>query len=61
MRVFDTTSAFDLYNSPEDSAVIRSLEVDGRLPVYDHLQEAAGSKPLSYETSLDVIPVTSAS
>ncbi|HEY7877960.1 MAG TPA: SusC/RagA family TonB-linked outer membrane protein [Gemmatimonadaceae bacterium] len=54
VRAFDTTSAFDLYNSPEDSAVIRSLEVNGQLPVYDHLQEAAGNKPLSYETSLDV-------
>ena len=54
MRVFDTTSAFDLYNSPEDSAVIRSLEVNGRLPVYDHLKEAAGNKPLNYETALDV-------
>lgn len=54
VRAFDTTAAFDLYNSPEDSAVIRSLEVDGRLPVYDHLQEAAGNKPFNYETSLEV-------
>ena len=54
VRTFDTTSAFDLYNSPEDSAVIRSLEINGRLPVYDHLQEAAGNKPLNYETALDV-------
>lgn len=54
-RVFDTTSAFDLYNSPEDSAVIRALMLpNGRLPVFDHLQEAAGNTPLAYETSMSV-------
>ncbi|HTS89615.1 MAG TPA: SusC/RagA family TonB-linked outer membrane protein [Gemmatimonadales bacterium] len=51
-RTFDTTSAFALY--PGDSALIRSLEVNGKLPAYDHLQELAGNKPVSYESQLDV-------
>jgi len=50
-RVFDTTAAFDLYG---DSALIRSYEVNGRLPTYDHLREVAGEKPINYETQLDV-------
>ena len=53
-RVFDTTSAFDLYNSAEDSATIRSLEVNGKLPFYDHLKELAGGKAPASETQLDV-------
>ena len=50
-RVFDTTAAFDLYG---DSALIRSYEVNGVLPTYDHLREVAGEKPMNYETQLDV-------
>jgi len=50
-RVFDTTAAFDLYG---DSALIRSYEVNGALPTYDHLREVAGEKPINYETQLDV-------
>ena len=50
-RVFDTTAAFDLFG---DSALIRSYEVNGRLPTYDHLREVAGEKPINYETQLDV-------
>ena len=50
-RVFDTTAAFDLFG---DSALVRSYEVNGVLPTYDHLQEVAGEKPMNYETQLDV-------
>jgi len=50
-RVFDTTAAFALYG---DSALIRSYEVNGVLPTYDHLREVAGEKPINYETQLDV-------
>lgn len=49
-RAFDTTSAFALY----DSTLVRSYLVNGTLPVFDHLRELAGSKPLNYETLLDV-------
>src|SRR5207247_8753779 len=47
----DTTAAFDLFG---DSALVRSYEVNGVLPTYDHLQEVAGEKPMNYETQLDV-------
>ena len=50
-RTFDTTAAFDLFG---DSALIRSYEVNGVLPTYDHLREVAGEKPINYETQLDV-------
>ena len=50
-RAFDTTAAFALYG---DSALIRSYEVNGVLPTYDHLREVAGEKPINYETQLDV-------
>jgi TonB-linked SusC/RagA family outer membrane protein len=53
-RAFDTTSAFAVYSSPEDSAIIRSLEVNGKLPVYDHLKELAGGNAPASETQLDV-------
>jgi len=49
-RVFDTASAFALF----DSALVRSYEVNGKLPAYDHLREFAGNKPLSYESQLDL-------
>ncbi|MEO8448476.1 MAG: SusC/RagA family TonB-linked outer membrane protein [Gemmatimonadota bacterium] len=52
-RVFDTTAAFSVFSSL-DKDVIRSFEVNGVLPTYDHLKEIAGSKPLSYETLADV-------
>ena len=50
-RPFDTTTAFDQFG---DTALIRSYEVNGVLPTYDHLRELAGNKPLGYETQLDV-------
>src|SRR5438046_2727332 len=60
-RVFDTTSAFDLYANSGDAAadaaekaLIRSYLVNGQLPTYDHLHEVAGEKPINYETQLDV-------
>ena len=53
-RVFDTTSAFAVYGSAADSAIIRSLEVDGKLPFYDHLREIAGGNAPASETQLDV-------
>jgi TonB-linked SusC/RagA family outer membrane protein len=53
-RAFDTTSAFAVYSSAGDSATIRSLEVNGRLPVYDHLKELAGGNAPASETQLDV-------
>jgi TonB-linked SusC/RagA family outer membrane protein len=53
-RAFDTTSAFDLYNSTADSAIIRSLVVNGKLPFYDHMKELAGGRAPASETQLDV-------
>ena len=53
-RLFDTTSAFDVYSSAADSAIIRSLEVNGKLPYYDHLEELAGGNAPSAETQIDV-------
>src|SRR5207237_5751804 len=53
-RAFDTTSAFAVYSSAGDSATIRSLEVSGKLPVYDHLKELAGGNAPASETQLDV-------
>jgi len=50
-RVFDTTTAFAQFG---DTALIRSYEVNGVLPTYDHLRELAGNKPTNYETQLDV-------
>jgi TonB-linked SusC/RagA family outer membrane protein len=50
-RVFDTTAAFDLFG---DSALVRSYEVNGVLPTYDHLRDVAGEKPINHETQLDV-------
>jgi TonB-linked SusC/RagA family outer membrane protein len=37
-----------------ESTLIKSYEVNGTLPTYDHLQEIAGQKPIDYETQLDV-------
>lgn len=53
-RVFDTTSAFGIYSSPEDSSIIRSLLVNGKLPYYDHLKELAGGNAPASETQVDV-------
>src|SRR5204862_7392122 len=53
-RVFDTTSAFDVYSSAQDSAIIRGLAVNGKLPFYDHLKELAGGNDPASETQLDV-------
>src|SRR2546423_6551319 len=60
-RAFSEAEAFDLYATPkdtaearQDSALVRSYLVNGRLPTYDHLSEIAGNKPLAYETSIDV-------
>jgi len=54
-RAFTEAEALDLYaSSAEDTALIRSYEVNGQLPTYDHLQEIAGNKPVAYETSIDV-------
>jgi TonB-linked SusC/RagA family outer membrane protein len=39
---------------PYDSTVVRSYAVGGAIPNYDHLQEIAGTKPLSYHTDLNV-------
>jgi TonB-linked SusC/RagA family outer membrane protein len=50
-RSFDTATAFAQFG---DTALIRSYEVNGVLPTYDHLRELAGNKPASYETQLDV-------
>jgi outer membrane receptor protein involved in Fe transport len=49
--VFDTATAFAQFG---DTALIRSYEVNGVLPTYDHLRELAGNKPVDYETQLDV-------
>lgn len=52
LRVFTVPQALDLYG---DTATIDSLLLpNGQLPVFNHLQEAAGNHPLAYETSLDV-------
>src|SRR5437588_10611762 len=48
-RVFSLTDTF-----PYTSATIASYMVAGQLPFYDHLQEIAGERPLSYETNLNV-------
>src|SRR5690349_18106985 len=58
-RSFTEAEALDLYaSSPSstaaDTALIKSYEVNGQLPTYDHLQEIAGNKPLSYEPRIDV-------
>ena len=50
-RAFDTSTAFKQFG---DTALVRSYEVNGVLPTYDHLRELAGNKPLGYETQLDV-------
>ena len=54
VRVFDTTAAFDLYNSPEDSAVIRSLEINGKLPCTITRRRPPATSRSNYETALDV-------
>ncbi len=54
-RVFTQSQALDLFNSQRDTLTIDSLVLRyGKLPSFDHLQEAAGNHPLAYETSLDV-------
>jgi TonB-linked SusC/RagA family outer membrane protein len=53
-RSFDTTSAFNVYTSPEDSSTIRGLVVNGKLPFYDHMKELAGGNAPASETQIDV-------
>jgi len=57
-RPFDLPTAYATFLDPTstsaDTAKINSYLVNGSLPTYDHLQEIAGEKPLSYETQLDV-------
>jgi TonB-dependent starch-binding outer membrane protein SusC len=48
-RVFSLTDTF-----PYTKATVQSYLVGGQLPLYDHLQELASSKPFAYETNLDV-------
>jgi len=50
-RSFDLPTAYAVFG---DTALVNSYVVNGSLPTYDHLQEIAGEKPLSYETQLDV-------
>src|SRR5437879_372181 len=40
--------------SAADTAYIKSFEVNGVLPTYDHLHDVAGQKPLAVETDLTV-------
>jgi len=54
-RAFTLAQALDIYASTAaDTALIQSYVANGQLPVYDHLQDIAGSKPFAYETNLDV-------
>src|SRR5438128_8801804 len=60
-RSFDTTTASAQFvtdtipaKAAAESAFVRSYEVNGVLPTYDHLRELAGNKPGSHETQLDV-------
>src|SRR5213082_3407706 len=54
-RAFTEPEALNLYASTaSDTALIRSYEVSGRLPTFDHLREVAGSRPFAYETNIDV-------
>jgi TonB-linked SusC/RagA family outer membrane protein len=48
-RIFSLTDTF-----PYSKALIQSYLVGGQVPFYDHLQELAGTKPLAYETNIDV-------
>ena len=50
-RSFDLPTAYAVFG---DTALVNSYVVNGSLPTYDHMQEIAGEKPLSYETQLDV-------
>src|SRR6185503_11502157 len=50
-RTFDTTTALATY----DQAIVRPyIRSDGTLPANDFLQELAGSKPFTWETTADV-------
>jgi len=54
-RAFTEPEALNLYASTaSDTALIKSYEVSGRLPTFDHLREVAGSRPVAYETNIDV-------
>ncbi len=54
-RAFTLPEALNQYASTAaDTALIQSYVVNGQLPVYDHMQEIAGNKPLAYETAIDV-------
>lgn len=48
-RQFSLTDTF-----PYSSALVASYAVGGQVPFYDHLKELTDSKPLAYETDLDV-------
>lgn len=49
-RAFTVPEANDLYGAD----VVAPFLVNGALPVYDHVQEVFGNRPLGYETLLDV-------
>ena len=49
-RSFSVAEADALYGA----STVAPFIVNGQLPTYDHMQELAGSKPLSYQTALDV-------
>jgi len=58
-RSFTEAEALDLYANftgatAADTAFIKGYEVNGELPTYDHLQEIAGNKPLSYQSDVNV-------
>src|SRR5690242_422348 len=60
-RVYDLPTALgqvasssDPAEAAKESLLIKSYLVNGGLPTYDHLQELAGTKPVNYETQLDV-------
>ncbi|GAC1651836.1 MAG: TonB-dependent receptor [Gemmatimonadaceae bacterium] len=53
-RAFTVVSAESVYKSSADTALIRSLAINGRLPFYDHLKELAGGNAPAYETQADV-------
>src|SRR5229473_2540515 len=48
-RAFSTTDTF-----PYHLATIQSYVAGGQVPFYDHLKEITDTKPLAYETDLDV-------
>ena len=47
-RAFTVAEAKDVFST--DDATLAPFLVGGKLPVYDHLKEVAGNKPMAYET-----------